>query len=394
MDIVKHNTNIDFLKYKAPAFIISALIIIAGLVSIQLKGGLRYGVDFSGGVAIYTKFRTVAPLDTIRHALTNGGFKDSGVQGFVDPTEVLIRIPQNVTSGENVDQVRKKVIAVMTQDVLKTSADPNKTDLNDAAASQITQYLQTKDPLGGQNAERYSQEVEKLETLKKANKGLLPQFSQMQGIDPKIVQSLQQQYYVSDVTVLGTEYVGPEVGADLRNKATLAVAWSIAGILVYLWFRFEFTWSLSIIVCILHDVLITLGCVSLFNREISLNVIAAFLTLVGYSMNDTIVVYDRVRDNLRSMRSQPLEAVFNASINQTLGRTILTSGTVFVVVLVLYFFGGEVINDFAFCLLVGVITGTFSTIYIASALVIVIERFFGKKKKVQPVKAKAAQKVS
>ena len=394
MDIVKHNTNIDFLKYKAPAFIISLLIIIAGFISIQMKGGLRYGVDFSGGVAIYLKFRTAAPLDTVRHALSSNGFKDSGVQGFVDPTELLVRIPQDVKSGENVDEVRKKVVAVMNQAVLKSSNDPNKMDLNDATSSQLTQYFQTKDPFGNHDAQRYSQEAQKIENLKKANKGLLPQFAQMSGVDPKIDQSLQQQFYVSDVTVLGTEYVGPEVGADLRQKATLAVAWSIAGILVYLWFRFEFTWSLSIIVCILHDVLITLGCVSLFNREISLNVIAAFLTLVGYSMNDTIVVYDRVRDNLRSMRSQPLEAVFNASINQTLGRTILTSGTVFVVVLVLYFFGGEVINDFAFCLLIGVITGTFSTIYIASALVIIIERFFGKKKKFQPVKAKAAQKVS
>jgi preprotein translocase subunit SecF len=394
MDIVKHNTNIDFLKYKAPAFIISLLIIIAGLISIQLKGGLRYGVDFSGGIALYTKFRTTAPLDAIRQALNSAGFKDSGVQGFVDPTEVLIRIPQNVTSGENVDQIRRKVISALNQSVLKSSTDPNKMDLNDASASQITQYLQTKDPLGGQSSERYSQETQKIEEMKKANKGLLPQFSQMQGIDSKVSQALQQQFYIGDVTVLGTEYVGPEVGADLRQKATLAIAWSMAGILVYLWFRFEFTWSLSIIVCILHDVLITLGMVSLFNREISLNVIAAFLTLVGYSMNDTIVVYDRVRDNLRSMRSQPLEAVFNASINQTLGRTILTSGTVFIVVLVLYFFGGEVINDFAFCLVVGVITGTFSTIYIASALVIITERFFGKKKRVQPAKAKAAQKVS
>ena len=393
MDIVKQ-TNIDFLKYKAPAMILSLVIIIAGLVSIQMKHGLRYGVDFSGGVAIHLKFRSAAPLDAMRKTLTDNGFKDSGVQGFIDPTEVLVRIPQRVTSGENVDQISKKVVTLMNELVLKNTVPPDKSDLNAASPILISQQLQLKDPLGLHTPERYVQEAQKLAALKQANKGLYPPFSQMRDIDPKIVNVLQQSFYVGDATALGTEYVGPEVGADLRQKATLAVVWSIAGILVYLWFRFEFTWSLSIIICILHDVLTTLAFVSFFNREISLNVIAAFLTLVGYSMNDTIVVYDRVRDNLKSMRSQPLEAVFNASINQTLGRTILTSGTVFIVVLVLYFFGGEAINDFSFCLIVGVISGTFSTIYIAAALVVIKEKYFGSKKKLQTVKARSTQKVS
>jgi preprotein translocase subunit SecF len=393
MDIVKQ-TNIDFLKYKAPAMILSALIIIGGLISIQMKHGLRYGVDFSGGIAIHLKFRAAPPLDAVRKTLSDNGFKDSGVQGFIDPTEVLIRIPQRVTSGETVDQITKKVVLLVNQLVLKNPIPPDKSDLNAVSGVQITQHLQLKDPLGVRSPERYLEESQKLASLKQANKGLLPPFAQMRNIDPKIVHTLEQSFYVGDVASLGTEYVGPEVGADLRQKATLAVAWSIAGILVYLWFRFEFTWSLSILVCILHDVLTTLAMVSFFNREISLNVIAAFLTLVGYSMNDTIVVYDRVRDNLKSMRSQPLEAVFNTSINQTLGRTILTSGIVFIVVIVLYFSGGEAINDFAFCLIVGVISGTFSTIYIASALVVLKEKYFGKKKKLQPVKSRSTQKVS
>lgn len=393
MDIFKQ-TNIDFLKYKAPAMILSALIIIGGLISIQMKHGLRYGVDFSGGIAIHLKFRSAAPLDAVRKTLTDNGFKDSGVQGFIDPTEVLIRIPQRVTSGETVDQITKKVVGLANQLVLKNSIPLDKADLNAVSGVQITQHLQLKDPLGVHNPERYMEESQKISALKQANKGLLPPFSQMREVDPKVISALEQSFYVGDVSSLGTEYVGPEVGADLRQKATLAVVWSIAGILVYLWFRFEFTWSLSIIVCILHDVLTTLAMVSFFNREISLNVIAAFLTLVGYSMNDTIVVYDRVRDNLKSMRSQPLESVFNTSINQMLGRTILTSGIVFMVVLVLYFAGGEVINDFAFCLIVGVISGTFSTIYIAAALVVLKEKHLGKKKKLQPVKARSTQKVS
>ena len=136
MDIVKQ-TNIDFLKYKAPAMILSLVIIIAGLVSIQMKHGLRYGVDFSGGVAIHLKFRSAAPLDAMRKTLTDNGFKDSGVQGFIDPTEVLVRIPQRVTSGENVDQISKKVVTLMNELVLKNTVAPDKSDLNAASPTAI-----------------------------------------------------------------------------------------------------------------------------------------------------------------------------------------------------------------------------------------------------------------
>jgi preprotein translocase subunit SecF len=202
----------------------------------------------------------------------------------------------------------------------------------------------------------------------------------MTGVEPKIVNSLREGFYIGDIAILSTEYVGPQVGSELREQAILAIIWSVAALLVYVWFRFQLIWGVSAIVCLAHDVLITLSFFLFFDREISLTVVAAFLTIVGYQINDTIVIYDRVRENLRTMRTQPLSDVINLSLNQMLGRTIIINGLVFAVVLVLYIFGGEVINDFAFAMLIGAIAGTYSTIYIASALIILYDKHFGKKK--------------
>jgi preprotein translocase subunit SecF len=382
-------TKIDFLKYKVPAMAVSLLIILAGLVLIA-KNGLRYGVDFSGGTAIHVKFRNTVPLETIRKTLRDNGFHDSGVQGFSDPTQVLVRLPEKVSSADQVEQLSRRVAAVLDP----SSQVSGKKDLNAATETQIRQYLLLKDPWGIRSAERYEPELIKLRQLKQANTGLFPPFEKMQGIDPKIIQSLKSEYFVSNIVLLSIEYVGPQVGSQLREQAKLAIIWSLAGLLVYVWLRFQLTWGVAAIVCLGHDVLVTLAFFAFFSREISLTVLAAFLTIVGFSLNDTIVIYDRVRDNLKSMRSQPLENVINLTLNQMLSRTILTNGTVFAVVVVLYFFGGEVINDFAFAMLIGSVSGTYSTVYIAAALIVFYEKYFGKKKKVSPVKAKVSQKVS
>lgn len=384
------DTKVDFLKYKVPAMLLSLIIIVAGFVSIALKHGLHYGVDFSGGTAIHLKFRKAQPLDTVRSTLAKNGFADAGVQGFSDPTEVLIRIPEKSSSAEKLTDTKLKILDLFNSTLMGISAPAGKQDLNTLTESDIAQYLTVKDPLGVASPERYAQEATKLADLQKTNVGLFPQFEQMNGVDAKIVSSLKEQYYVSDVSSLGADYVGPQVGADLRSKATLAVIWSLVGILAYIWFRFEFTWGAAVVICLIHDVLVTLAFVSIFDREISLTVIAAFLTIVGFSVNDTVVIYDRVADNLKTMRTQPLETIFNVSINQTLSRTVLTAGTVFLVTVVLYFFGGAVINDFAFCMLVGVVSGTYSTIYQASAMIVIYEKYFGKKKP-QVVKAKASK---
>lgn len=386
------DTKIDFLKYKYPAMLISFLIILAGSFMIW-KSGLRYGVDFSGGTAIHVKFRHAIPLDLVRSMLKEGGFPDSGVQGFNDPTQVLVRLPQKISSEDQIAQLSARVSESLTTRALKQSIPVGKKDLNAATPFEIQGYLQLKDPWGVKDPERYKAEVAKLNELEKANTGLLPPFEQMKGIDSKIVNSLKEEYYVSDLALLSTEYVGPQVGSELRQQAKLAIAWSLTGLLVYVWFRFQFLWGLSAVICLAHDVLVTLAFFAFFNREISLTVIAAFLTIVGFSLNDTIVIYDRVRDNLKTMRTQSLEQVINFTSNQMLNRTILTNGTVFIVTIVLYLFGGEVINDFAFAMLIGSVSGTYSTVYIASALIVMYEDRFGKKK-VQPLKARVGQKVS
>lgn len=388
MELIKE-TKIDFLKYKVPAMLVSLVIILAGL-GIIWKKGLNYGVDFSGGMAIHVKFRQAIPLDVIRDQLKRSGFHDSGVQGFKDPTQVLIRLPQAVSTEEQTEELAKRVAALLNANVVKASIPEGKKDLNAATPSDIAGYLQLKDPWQAGDPKKYQPQIDRLKQLRDSNGGLFPHFEQMTGVDPKIISALKEQFYVSDVAILSNEYVGPQVGSELREQAKLAIMWSLVGLMVYVWFRFEFLWGLAGIVCLAHDVLITLAAFAFTGREISLTVVAAFLTIVGFSLNDTIVIYDRVRDNLKAMRSMPLQDLINFTLNQMLNRTLLTNGTVTIVTIVLFLFGGEVINDFAFAMLIGCVSGTYSTIYIASALIVVYQQRFGKKRPA-PAKAKTAK---
>jgi preprotein translocase SecF subunit len=175
------------------------------------------------------------------------------------------------------------------------------------------------------------------------------------------------------------EEVGPKIGGELKEKAMLAIFWALLGIIIYIWWRFEFSFGLAAVAALVHDVAITIGIFSLAGKEISLSIVAALLTIVGYSLNDTIVVFDRIREDLRVFRKESYANVINHSINETLSRTIITSLTTFIVVLSLYLFGGSVIHDFAFALLVGVIVGTYSSIFIASPLM--VEHFQNRQKK-------------
>jgi preprotein translocase subunit SecF len=198
--------------------------------------------------------------------------------------------------------------------------------------------------------------------------------SDPKGLSGKIEESLTTALGKDTFEIRRVEVVGPKVGSDLTKKAILAIVFSWIGMLIYIAWRFEFRYGLGGILALVHDVIITVGVFSLLNKEFDLTIVAALLTIIGYSINDTIVVYDRIRENVRKNIRQSLADTINASINQTLSRTILTSFTVFLVVAVLFFFGGAVIHDFAFALLVGVIVGTYSSIFIASPLVLAYER--------------------
>jgi len=195
----------------------------------------------------------------------------------------------------------------------------------------------------------------------------------LKDISLRLEDALDRAYGKGASLVQRVEVVGPKVGSDLRNKAILALVFSWLGMLIYIAWRFEFRYAVGGIFALVHDVTITVGALSLLDKEFTLTIVAALLTIVGYSINDTIVIFDRIRENVRKNIKQSLRDTINASINQTLGRTILTSLTVFVVVAILFFFGGVVIHDFAFALLVGLVTGTYSTVFIASPIVLAWE---------------------
>jgi preprotein translocase subunit SecF len=200
---------------------------------------------------------------------------------------------------------------------------------------------------------------------------LIDSLSALSGrVDPAILSALQSGAFLSGFTIRNVEIVGPQVGANLRQQALWATLYSLAGMLVYLWFRFELIYGVAAVVAVFHDTLITIGIFSLTNREMTLTVIAAILTLIGYSMNDTIVVFDRIRENLRTMRRENLATVVNRSINQTLSRTVLTSGLTFLTVLSLFIYGGEVLNGFSFALVIGILVGTYSSIAVAAPMLV------------------------
>jgi preprotein translocase subunit SecF len=253
---------------------------------------------------------------------------------------------------------------------------PGKDDINTVGPQELGDYLVRKDPLnlGAADAtNRYAQLAKQLTDYRDHDlRGVVSDLGQLQaaGATPAVVAALGEGYYASNFAIFDAEIVGPKVGAELRRQAILVTLYALAGMLVYIAFRFEWVYGAAAVIAVFHDVLITLGLFSLLHFEISLTVIAALLTLVGYSMNDTIVIFDRIRENLRLMRREPFTAIVNRSINQTLSRTILTSGLTFLTVLVLFVLGGQVLRGFSFALVVGILVGTYSSFGIAAPLVV------------------------
>ena len=192
----------------------------------------------------------------------------------------------------------------------------------------------------------------------------------LEAVGAMVKRSLSGKFNSDEIIVERVEMVGPKVGRDLREKALLSILYAIIGIVIYISWRFEFQYAIAAIIALIHDVLVTMGAFSILDKEFTLVIVAAFLTIIGYSLNDTIVVFDRIRENLRRKGKLSLSEIINSSINQTLSRTLLTSGTTLLVVLALFFFGGEIIHDFSFALLVGVFVGTYSSIFIASVFLV------------------------
>jgi len=301
MQLIKPDINLDFVGRRKIAIVFSMVLILIGLVSLVIKGGPEYGIDFAGGTLAQIKFEETTKASDIKEALKDLDLKGLTVQQFGDEaSEFLVRVQESS--------------------------------------------------------------------------------SELESLSVNISKALEKSYGAGKVEVRRTEMVGPQVGKDLRRKGLLAVLYAMIGILIYVTWRFEFRFAVGAVLALVHDVLITLGAFSVFGKEIDLPIIAAFLAIIGYSLNDTIIVYDRIRENMGKHGREGFPVVVNRSINETLSRTILTSGTTLLVVLALFVFGGGVIHNFAFALLVGVLVGTYSSIFVASPLLIFWEdRGSGKK---------------
>jgi preprotein translocase subunit SecF len=371
--------KIDWLG-KAKYFLaVSLVLLLIGGVSWWQKGGLRYGIDFKGGTLVYVRFAQQPPIDQIRKALAEQGLGNSVIQQIRDITkpdanEVVIGLEQTGEREQALDAGKTAILEALKKTF--AGGEAGKPDWNAAGPGAVGEFLARRDPLnyGLAAGDRYTQLARQLTDYRDSERGgLITDFSQLKAVEgatDAVAGALRDGYSLGTFAVRNVEIVGPRVGAQLRRQAVLATLYALAGMLVYIAFRFEWVYGAAAVVAVVHDVLITLGFFSLLNYEISLTVIAALLTLVGYSMNDTIVIFDRMRENLRLMRREPLAVIANRSINQTLSRTILTSGLTFVVVLVLFVMGGEVLRSFSFALVVGVLVGTYSSVGIAAPIVV------------------------
>jgi len=365
------NPNIDFLGKKWYFLAFSLVFSVAGILSMLFWHGIPLGVDFRGGTLVYVKFSHAPDDNAIRSALDRAGLKNAKIQSYGPATnnEVLIDLAGQETNEQALDRGKTQII-----NALETSAPAGKQDLNNASSLTIENYLLEKDPLhaGTDANQRYSAIAQAIVGYRdKTRGGVLGSLEELKAAaDPAAVTSLQDGFFVSDFGVRNVEIVGPQVGAQLRKQAILATAYSLLGMLVYLAVRFEWIYGVAAVVTVFHDTLITVGAFSLTDKPISLTVIAAILTLIGYSNNDTIVVFDRIRENIKLMRREKLADIVNRSINQTLSRTILTAGLTFLTVLALYLFGGEVLHGFSFALVIGILIGTYSSIAIAAPILV------------------------
>ena len=378
MELFK-NTNYDFLGKKWPFIIASLVLTVAGLASIAVKGGLKYGIDFKEGALMTVKFASPPPLDRIRSAMSRsqkikGEVSVQNLTGSGAENEVQIGTEAQEEGQLNLN--RQDMQDVLNATFAQGAA--GKLDFNNAGQQALVDRLREALARNGvAMSETQLQDLARnlLDDRDRQHSGLVTDFQQLSsvsGMNSGIMNTLKQESYLAPFHVMQVQMVGPKVGAELRKKAVLATLYALAGMLVYIAFRFEWIYGLGAVIAVFHDTIITIGLFSLFNKEITMTVIAALLTLVGYSMNDTIVIFDRIRENLKILRRESLESVMNKAVNQTLSRTVMTSGLTFLTVIALFIWGGPVLNGFSFALVCGIIVGTYSSVFIASPIVSVL----------------------
>jgi preprotein translocase subunit SecF len=391
MELFKQ-TNFDFLRYKWPFIAASLVLSVAGLLSLLVRGGPRLGIEFKGGMLMTAKFEAGKPIDQVveqvRSALTKALPSPPSVQTFENGSN---EIEIGTDGADDATLAKNRQIVVDT--LAKTFGQPGngKLDLNNATAGQLAERLRI--PLQKAGVQLSDDQINQLSAsilaYRDQHGGLLTNFDELKtipGLTAQVLTVLNQESYLAPYTAArNIEIVGPKVGADLSHQAIEATLLALAGMLVYIWFRFEWIYGVGAVLAVLHDTIITIGIFSILNKEITLTVIAALLTLVGYSMNDTIVIFDRIRENLSLNRRERLVDVINRSVNQTLSRTVMTSGLTFIAVLALFLFGGPVLHGFSLALVIGIIIGTYSSVFVASPIVLFWHDWADKRKKAAPV---------
>jgi preprotein translocase subunit SecF len=381
MELFK-DANYDFLGNKKPFLLLSLVLLGAGAVSLLMKGGPKYGIDFKGGTMAYVKFTSRPSEDEIRAALSSRISGEVTVQPVVGSNEVIIGT--ELRSEQELDQARRQMVETLTARYGEPGGKP---DFQAVGQERLYDLLST--PLQTAGVALSTEQLRALvqDILRYRDtpprSGLISGFDQLKavsGVTPQVIDVMKRELSLSRFAIRQFELVGPKIGRELRQQAIYATLLALGGMLVYIALRFEWIYGVAAVIAVFHDVLVTVGIFSIFEKEITLTVIAALLTLVGYSMNDTIVVFDRVRENLKSMRKETFPNLVNSSINQTLSRTVLTSGLTFLTVLSLWLFGGQVLNGFAFALVAGIIVGTYSSIFIASPILLYWQGIVEKRK--------------
>ncbi len=289
MEFIKQDVNIDFLGKRKAALFFSLIVIGIGLVSLLMRGGPNFGLDFTGGTEVQLHFENPVEIGTIRIALNSVNLGNSEIKTFGSPSEIII----------------------------------------------------TTELLG-----------------------------ELVNVSDMVLEVLRNEFSGNTISILSTESVGPRIGNELKYQAVISIFLSLIFLIIYISWRFEFKFAIGAITALVHDVLVTIGVFSLFNKEINLAIVAALLFIVGYSLNDTIVVSDRIRENLKLLRRENFHTAVNRSLNQTLSRTVITSVTTLMAVIIIFLLGSEIIKDFAFALIIGVTIGTYSSIFVATPIVV------------------------
>lgn len=337
MQFIKPDIDLDIIGKRRIAYAISAVLLLLTLISLIVQGGPNYGIDFAGGTVVQLRFDQPVSIDDIRAGMDDMGITASAIQSFGDPgaNEYLVRTDMSEMTGEGFDDRLTAALSAST-----------------GAAPEIRR-IEMVGPQVGQDLRE---------------KALFAMFYALLFITVYISGRFELKWGVSGVVALslmGAVYVFSLVRVPIPFLILAALVVS----LILFWFL-ELKYAMGAIVALIHDVTITVGVFSLFDKEFSLPIVAALLTIIGYSLNDTIIVFDRIRENLRKFTKNPLETTINRSINETLSRTVLTSLTTLVVVIALFVLGGGIINDFAFALIVGVLIGTYSSVFVASPILL------------------------